>query len=105
MIVITGSQHSRPRHYARRTRQLCARRLLLYNSKNCTSISDGTGSNGSGKNSQDWNHWMALHSDESQVQKDVQQMGEYIGVKCSNSFQAIARPKRCGSGKGAGSKK
>ncbi|GAU36595.1 hypothetical protein TSUD_362650 [Trifolium subterraneum] len=57
------------------------------------------------KNSQDWNHWMALHGDESQVQKDVQQMGENIGVKCSNSFQAIARPKRCGSGKGAGSKK
>jgi hypothetical protein len=68
--------------------------------KQGTSLSTGSGTGAKYLKSQDWKSWVALHGDSKQVKDDVAELGENIGVKCSNSFQALARGRGSGSSKG-----
>jgi hypothetical protein len=64
-----------------------------------TSLSAKSGNSGKASNSNDWKHWAALHGDERQVQDDVHELGDSIGVDCHNSFQVLSKGNRC-SGNG-----
>ncbi|GAU46155.1 hypothetical protein TSUD_401590 [Trifolium subterraneum] len=68
--------------------------------KQGTSLSTGSGTGAKYLKSQDWKSWVALHGDSKKVKDDVAELGENIGVKCSNSFQALARGRGSGSSKG-----
>ncbi|GAU10944.1 hypothetical protein TSUD_112380 [Trifolium subterraneum] len=52
-----------------------------------TSLSAKFGNSGKASNSNDWKNWAALHGDERQVQDDVHELGDSIGVDCHNNFQ------------------
>ncbi|GAU44567.1 hypothetical protein TSUD_367230 [Trifolium subterraneum] len=54
-----------------------------------TSLTAGSGSIGKGTCSADWHNWVALHANEKKVHDDIMDVGKVIGVKCSNSFQAL----------------
>ena len=56
--------------------------------KNGVSLSAGKGPSGDSK---DWKNWVALHGDAKGVEDDVVEVGNLIGVRCKNSFQALSR--------------
>lgn len=60
------------------------------NSGNKNGVSLSTGS-GPSVNSKDWKNWEVLHGKAVDVALDVVEMGEVIGIKCSNSFQVLDR--------------
>ncbi|GAU29337.1 hypothetical protein TSUD_227080 [Trifolium subterraneum] len=60
---------------------------------NCTSFSVGPNNSKNTINSQDWNNWFILHGNEKQIQEDINEVGEKLGVKCDNRFQALVKGK------------
>jgi hypothetical protein len=68
--------------------------------KQGTSLSAGTGLKRTTNNSKDLKSWIALHGKEQKVQEDVEDLGVKLGVKCSNSFQALSGGKNKASKKG-----
>ncbi|GAU37371.1 hypothetical protein TSUD_277450 [Trifolium subterraneum] len=61
-----------------------------------TSLTAGSGPSLKPIDSKDWKYWVALHGKEKEVEEDILEVGETIGVQCSNSFQVLDR----GGGKG-----
>ncbi|GAU51009.1 hypothetical protein TSUD_377370 [Trifolium subterraneum] len=70
--------------------------------KQGTSLSAGSDTGAKSLKVQDWKSWVSLHGDSKQVQDDVVELGENIGVKCSNSFQALTCGRWSGSSHGRG---
>ncbi|GAU43299.1 hypothetical protein TSUD_389980 [Trifolium subterraneum] len=66
--------------------------------KQGTSLSAGSDTGAKSLKVQNWKSWVVLHGNSKQVHDDVVELGENIGVKCSNSFQALT----CGRGSGSG---
>ena len=65
---------------------------------NVVSLTAGLGPSA---NSKDWKNWVSLHGDAKDVEYDVLDVGESIGIRCKNSFQALdRRGVRVGSGVG-----
>ena len=64
-----------------------------------------TAGSGPSTNSNDWKNWVSLHGDAKDVESDVLDVGESIGIWCKNSFQALdRRGVRGGSGVGGEAK-
>jgi hypothetical protein len=63
-------------------------------SKTCSCKNNGISlSVGSGPsaNSKDWKNWTALHGNAKEVEEDIIDVGESIGIQCKNSFQVLSR--------------
>jgi hypothetical protein len=58
--------------------------------KQGSSLSAGTGTKSKTNNSKDLKSWIALHGKDQKVQEDVEDLGGKLGIKCSNSFQALS---------------
>ncbi|GAU32903.1 hypothetical protein TSUD_152630 [Trifolium subterraneum] len=59
-----------------------------------TSLSANSGNPGKSATSNDWKNWVALHGDDKQVQDDIHELGDSIGVVCHNSFKVLAKGSR-----------
>jgi len=67
--------------------------------KNVVSLSAGSGPSGKTK---DWENWEILHGNAKVVEEDILEVGESIGVRCSNSFQVLSRGGVRGGSEGSG---
>jgi hypothetical protein len=60
-----------------------------------TSLTANSGNPGKSATSNDWKNWVALHGDEKQVQDDIHELGDSIGVVCHNNFKVLDKGSRC----------
>ncbi|GAU27978.1 hypothetical protein TSUD_373730 [Trifolium subterraneum] len=59
--------------------------------KTGTSLTAEPDKSGRNKDSKDRKNWVSLHGGEEEVEADIVEVGEAIGVRCSNSFQVLHR--------------
>ncbi|MCH92576.1 cytochrome P450, partial [Trifolium medium] len=91
-----------------RTAKLAKEDKSKSQAKQGTSLTTGSGSNSNShnkpNNSKEYRSWLVLHGDSRCVQEDLEELGETVGLKCSNRFDVLAKGRGSG-GLGAGEKR